>query len=580
MSNALSYLAYCKHVMNWTQTHIATLRNDPQEAEIPSHKLLIRAGLLQKLSGGLYTFMPLGLRALRKVERVVREEMDRAGAVEVLMPAMHPRELWETAGRYDLLKDVMFRITDRQNRDMVLGPTHEEVITELVSRDFTSYRQLPKTFYQIQTKFRDEIRPRFGLMRAKEFIMKDAYSFDLNWDSADASYQAMYDAYVRIFDRCGLRTRVVEADSGAMGGSASHEFMVIADAGEDGIAECDSCDYAANLERAEIRHPDRPVSSPDGPAESVATPDQKTIEEVAGFLNLPSASMVKTLIYVADDNVVAASLPGDRELCEQKLQRALGCSTLEPADDDTILKATGAPTGFIGPSGLTIPMLGDVSLQNATDCVIGGNAVDQHIRNVSIEHDTDLSDFHDLVLARDGDGCPRCDGGKLRIARGIEVGHVFKLGTKYSDAFDATYLDAEGESHTMVMGCYGIGVTRTLQALIEQNHDDSGILWSSTIAPYQVDLVLIKPDDVASREAADRLITELEQHGIDVICDDRNERPGVKFKDADLIGFPVRVVISPRSLESGEIEIKARRGDDVQMAPIDTACDAIRELLA
>ncbi len=557
--------------MRWTQTLIPTLREAPQDAEITSHKLMMRAGLIMKLGGGLYTFMPAGLRSLRKVERIVREEMDRAGALEVLMPALQPREIWEQSGRYAVLRDAMFKIKDRQQRDMVLGPTHEEVITDLANRQINSYRQLPKTFYQIQTKFRDEIRPRFGLMRAKEFIMKDAYSFDVSWEAADASYQAMYDAYIRIFKRCGLRTKVVEADTGAIGGDFSHEFMVLADSGEDGIVECETCAYAANLERAERKTPTGKPSTTDPLPAVVATPGKRTIEEVSSFLKVKPWDLIKTLIYIADDKPIAVLVAGHRELNEHKLTRILKAATLKLADDETIMKVTGAPVGFAGPVGLKIPIYADLELQTPRVSVTGANADDSHLINVMVERDFTVTSFHDLVIAKEGDKCPRC-GARMREKRGIEVGHVFKLGTKYSQAFDAGFLDASGNRQISIMGCYGIGVTRTLQAVIEQSFDEDGIIWPMAIAPYQVDVVVPNTAHAESVRVAEELIAALEARGIEVLFDDRDERPGVKFKDADLLGLPIRAVISERSLAEGKVEVKRRTEKDKQMIPIaDTA---------
>ena len=565
--------------MRWSEGLVPTLKEVPQEAEIPSHQLMLRAGLIRKLGGGLYTFLPMGLRALRNVERIIREEMDRAGALEVLMPALQPRELWEQSGRYAVMGPVMFKIKDRQDRDLVLGPTHEEVITELASRELNSYRQLPKTFYQIQSKFRDEIRPRFGLMRAKEFIMKDAYSFDANWEGVERSYQAMYDAYVRIFERCGLRTKVVEADSGAMGGSSSHEFMVLADAGEDGLAECEACAYAANLERAERTIV--PLTAPQGCAAAcvaVATPGLRTVEEVARFLEVKPRDLIKTLIYVADGNPVAVLVPGDRELNEHKLARALGGASLQMADEDTIRKVTGAPVGFAGPVGLSIPIYADRALQSLEQTVTGGNQADTHLRNVNLTRDAKVTAWHDLVICCEGDRCPKCEG-TLREKRGIEVGHVFKLGTKYSEAFQAAYLDAEGNRKIMIMGCYGIGVTRTLQSIVEQSHDAHGIIWPVAVAPYPVAILPLSVQDARTMQVAGDLTAALEQAGLAVFVDDRDERPGVKFKDADLLGFPLRAVVSERSLAAGSVEVKLRADLNKLMIPVAEAADKIRAML-
>jgi prolyl-tRNA synthetase len=564
--------------MRWSQSLIPTLRDAPQDAEITSHKLMMRAGLIMKLGGGLYTFLPLGLKALRNVERIVREEMDRAGALEILMPALQPREIWETSGRYATLRDSMFKVKDRQQRDMVLGPTHEEVISDLSARQINSYRQLPKTFYQIQTKFRDEIRPRFGLMRAKEFIMKDAYSFDVSWDAADVSYQAMYDAYVRIFNRCGLRAKVVEADTGAIGGDFSHEFMVLADAGEDGIVECEACSYAANLERAERKTPASKPSSTDLLPSVVATPGKRTIEEVSTFLQIKPWDLIKTLIYVADGQPIAVLVAGNRELNEHKLRRILKATTLELADDAMILKVTGAPVGFAGPVGLKIPIYADVELQTPRVSATGANVVDSHLINVLVGRDFTVTAFHDLVIAKEGDKCPRC-GTRMRGKRGIEVGHVFKLGTKYSQLFNAGYLDAEGNHQISIMGCYGIGVTRTLQAIIEQSYDADGIIWPMSVAPYKVCVVVPNTGHAESMRVAEELINDFAAKGIEVLFDDRDERPGVKFKDADLIGLPIRAVISERSLAEGKVEIKCRTDKDKQMIPVGEAVSFIGKII-
>lgn len=572
--------------MRWTRALINTLREEPQEAEIASHKLMLRAGLARRLAGGLYTFLPPGLRVLRKIERIVREEMDRAGALEVLMPALQPAELWEQSGRLDAMGATMFRLVDRAGRTLVLGPTHEEVVTDLVAREISSYRRLPCTLYQIQTKFRDEIRPRFGLMRAKEFVMKDAYSFDVSLDAADRSYQAMYDAYERIFARCGLRTRAVEADTGDIGGNWSHEFMVMADAGEDGVVLCDACSYAANQERAERRATPPPAAAaPTPPMEEVDTPGARTVEEVASFFGCPAARLVKTIICLADGNPVAALVPGDRELNLAKLRRALGARRAELADEAVIIGVTGAPVGFAGPAGLGIPLYADISLRGAAGLVGGANRADTHVRHLDLARDARVRDHFDLVVAGEGDGCPRCATGRLRMRRGIEVGHVFKLGTKYSEIFGARFMDEEGgAAATMVMGCYGIGVTRTLQAIIEQHHDADGIRWPVAVAPYAVTLLPLDPRDAAVTAAAARLEAELEALGIDVLLDDRDERPGVKFKDADLIGCPFRVVAGAKALARGCVEVRPRGERESTLVPLAEAAARIgarvREALA
>ncbi len=556
-------------MIRWSQQCIPTLKESPQDAEIPSHQLMLRAGLIRKLAGGLYTFLPMGLRALRNVERVVREEMDRAGALEILMPALHPRDIWDRTGRYDVLSDVMFKIKDRQQRELVLGPTHEEIVTDLVAREISSYRQLPKNFYQIQTKFRDEIRPRFGLMRAKEFIMKDAYSFDVSSEVADVSYQAMYDAYVRIFSRCGLRTKIVEADTGAMGGQSSHEFMVLADSGEDGIVECESCSYAANLERAETGDmPPLVFDDADKTLEVVDTPNARTIAEVAAFFDTTPAQMVKTLVYIADDQPVVVLLPGDRDVNEIKLARVLGASELNMADDAQVGKITGAPTGFAGPVGLkNVRLIADRKLAGCCGAITGANEVDKHLIHFDLARDVGDVELADLSFAREGDPCPRC-GETLHEKRGIEVGHVFKLGTKYSEKLGALYLDESGKQHPAVMGCYGIGVTRTLQAIIEQRHDEHGIIWPASVAPYPVEILVISAKHEPSVALAEKLAIELEAIGIQVLIDDRDERPGFKFKDADLLGLPVRISVGEKSLARGVVEVKSRAtGEMTEHAP-------------
>lgn len=563
--------------MRWSKLLITTLRDAPQDAEIESHKLMIRAGLMRKLGGGLYTFMPLGLRALQKVTAIVREEMNNAGALEILMPALQPSELWERSGRYTTMGPGMFRLKDRKETAMVLGPTHEEVVTDLIAREINSYRQLPCTVYQIQTKFRDEIRPRFGLMRAKEFIMKDAYSFDTSFEAADASYQAMYEAYTRIFKRCGLDAKPVEADTGDIGGKWSHEFMVLADSGEDGIIDCPACGYAANQERAERKI--EAFQALDCPArETVDTPDSRTIAEVSAFLKADPAQFIKTLIYSADGKPVAVLVPGDRELNEHKFKRLIGCKKLELADDDTIRKVTGAEVGFAGPCGLSIPVYADQALQNASDRITGANQTGKHTLHVRLDRDAQVTEFADLVIVGSGDGCPRC-GKPLTIKRGIEVGHVFKLGTKYSEAFEAKYLSEKGTGEIMIMGCYGIGVSRTLQAVIEQSHDENGIIWPASVAPFTVSIVLMDPKDPAVSGTVDTLEAELVAAGIDVIVDDRDERPGIKFKDNDLIGFPVRVVVGAKSLAKGGVEIKRRTERDAVIASPAEAVAFIKNLI-
>lgn len=565
--------------VRWSKQLIPTLREVPQEAEIPSHQLMLRAGLIRKLSAGLYTFLPLGLRALRKVEQIVREEMDRAGALEILMPALHPREIWEQTGRFDVLREVMFQIKDRQGRALVLGPTHEEIVTDLVAHEVNSWRQMPLNLYQIQTKFRDEIRPRFGLMRAKEFLMKDAYSFDVDEAGADESYRRMYQAYERIFRRCGLRTKIVEADTGAMGGRSSHEFMVLADSGEDGLVECDTCAYAANLERAESVQREPPVyEDAEWPVELVPTPGLRTVEEVSGFFRSPAARLIKTLIYLADGRPVAALVPGNREVNEIKLKRALGAKDVTLADAATIERVTGAPVGFAGPVGLAVPLIADLKLRGCRGAITGANQNDAHVRNVDLARDAKVGTYADLSFVVEGDGCPRCNGA-LRVKRGIEVGHIFKLGTKYSEQLGAMFLDREGITRPCIMGCYGIGVTRTLQAVIEQSHDADGMVWPVTVAPYEVEVLTVNEQHVESVRVAEALVRDLEEAGTEVLYDDRAERPGVKFKDADLLGLPIRVNVGERALSKGGVEVRVRRGGATSLVPVGQAVAAIRAQL-
>lgn len=570
--------------MKWTKSMIQTLRDNPQDAEIDSHKLLVRAGIVKKLAGGLYTYLPLGMRSLKKVQEIIRQEMDRAGALEICMPILQPAELWKQSGRWESMGPGMFRVKDRAQHDYSMAPTAEETVTEVIRNVINSYRQLPVTVYQIQWKFRDEIRPRFGLMRSKEFLMKDAYSFDTTMEAADKSYMAMFEAYKRVFARCGLKAYPVEADTGDIGGKFSHEFHVLAEAGEDGIAFCETCGYAANLEKAERKVAVR--SDADCPAyEEVHTPDAKTIEQVSKFMGVPGSAFVKSLIYNADGKPVMVCVPGDRDVNDVKLKHFLDVKKLELADFETVLKASGANAGSVGPvkpADASIRIVCDQALKGAKGCIVGANKDDYHLKNVDLARDCNIADadFADLVVVRDGDICAKC-GKPMVIKRGIEVGHVFKLGTKYTDAFNAVYKTDDLKEATMIMGCYGIGVSRTVQAIIEQSHDKDGIIWPASVAPYQVCISLLDPDQAEVAAVADKLEAELEAMGVDVIVDDRAERPGVKFKDADLIGFPVRVVVGAKGLANGGVEVKRRDQDKSQMkivAPAEAAA-AIKELL-
>jgi len=558
--------------MRWTQTLVPTLKETPAEAEILSHKLLLRAGLIRKLAGGVYTFLPLGLRALRKVEQIVREEMDRAGAIEVLMPALQPVDIWQQSGRYRTAAEVLYKVRDRAHKDWVLGPTHEEVITLLVAAEINSYRQLPKNFYQIQVKFRDEIRPRFGLMRAREFIMKDAYSFDVSDAAAQISYQKMYDAYARIFARCGLKTFPVEADTGVIGGTFSHEFMVPAETGENEVVYCEGCGYAANIERAQSAvsaDTVGPVPATTPAPEKFPTPGVVTIEALAAPpFSVPAARQIKTLVYLVESRPVIVLLRGDDQLNEAKFASRLGTTTFRAATAEEIFEWMGAHPGSLGAVSGTrrrddISVWADERLRGARDMTTGANEDGFHLRHVDIGRDIRVDQWADLRTVQAGEPCARC-GQPLKTRRAIEVGHVFKLGTKYSEALGAEFLDESGARHPCVMGCYGIGVTRTLQAVIEQSNDKDGIIWPMSVAPYQVCLtpLNVAPDSAPMRWA-ERLYTELTAAGVEVMLDDRDERPGVKFKDADLVGFPVRVNLGEKSLAKGEVEIKPRSGAPV-----------------
>ena len=562
--------------MRYSELFLPTVREIPADAEIVSHQLMIRAGMIRKLTSGIYTYLPLGYRVIQKLEKIVREEMNRAGAQEVYMPMVQPRELWEESGRWNHYGKELLRFKDRNERECCLGPTHEEVITDLVRNEIKTYRQLPKNIYQIQTKYRDEIRPRFGVMRCREFGMKDAYSFDADEAGVDISYKKMFDAYTKIFQRCGLRFRAVEADTGSIGGSFSHEFMVMADTGEDALVFCGNCDYAANLEKAEIAMPERrQISGKEfQPLENVHTPDMKSIEEVSTFLSVLPKDVVKTMIYSADGVPVAVLVSGDADVNEIKVKNYLNCDILEMADDAMIYEVTGAPRGFAGAIGIKARIIADYSLVNMTNFVMGANKEDYHVKNVNIGRDVSVDSFADLRIAKDTDLCPRCNG-NLLFARGIEVGHVFKLGTKYSKTMKATYLDKSGKEKYMVMGCYGIGIGRTVAASIEQNHDVHGIIWPITIAPYQVIITPVNVNDESIRNIAEKLYESLLEKGVDVIIDDRDERAGVKFNDADLIGIPLRITIGKKALSEGKIEVKIRKSGEVIILETDEAVDFI-----
>lgn len=565
--------------MKASQLFFPTLREVPSEAEVVSHQLLLRAGFIRKSSAGVYSYLPLGRRVLSKIEAIVREEMDRAGGQEVLMPIIQPRELWERTGRWTVYGDEMFRLTDRHDRGFALGPTHEEIITTLVDGEVHSYRDLPLLLYQIQNKYRDEIRPRFGLMRGREFIMKDLYSFDEDSSGLDISYRKMHAAYQAIFDRMGLRYRVVEADSGAIGGNESHEFMVLADSGECTILYCESCDYAANVERAISREDE---SAGEGvemkPLEKIATPGLKTIQDLVRELGIPEQNQVKTLMYYADGEVVAVILRGDRDLNEIKLKNFLNCQQLFMADEQSVREQCGAGFGSLGPVELKARIYIDSEANRLKNFSCGANQDGFHYINCNVGRDfvpTAVGDFKNAV---EGDPCPDC-GGMMRALRGIEVGHIFKLGTKYSDALQAFYRNREGEEKPFVMGCYGMGVTRTMAAAVEQNHDDNGIIWPMPIAPYQVIIIPVNVQKDDQMQAAAKIYQQLLDMGLEVVLDDRDERAGVKFKDADLIGIPIKVTIGPKALQENQVEVKKRWETAVARVEITSVADHVQTIV-
>lgn len=561
--------------MKLSKMHLKTLREVPNEAEIPSHILMMRTGMIRRLASGVYGFMPLGWRSIRKVENIIREEMDATGAQEILMSAVQPAELWQDSGRWFAYGPELWRVKDRHGRDFCLGPTAEEIFTDIVRTDVTSHRQLPMNLYQIQTKYRDEARPRFGLMRSREFIMKDSYSFDKDEAGLDVSYQEMYDAYTKIFNRCGLTFRPVEADTGAIGGSNSHEFTAFSEVGESEIAFCEKCDMAATVERAECV--DAPASDAEMlPLEEVHTPGTKTIEEVAGFLGMTEDQTIKALLFVTYDDeqkengYVAAFIRGDRELNMIKLVNALDIPehSIEFADEEKIGAATGCVGGFTGPIGLhDCTIVVDSELVGLKNLCAGANKEDHHIKNVNYGRDYKGDIVVDIKNLKEGDPCPVC-GAPVKHTRGIEVGQVFKLGTKYSESMGATYKDENQKDQLIVMGCYGIGVTRTVAAVIEQHHDENGIIWPMSVAPYHVIITLMKPEDEVQAEVAERIYSELGKAGVEVLLDDRKERPGVKFKDADLLGIPVRITVG-RGAADGMIEYKLRREADKEELTIE-----------
>ncbi len=564
--------------MRMSSFFVPTLKEDPADAEVVSHRLMVRAGMIRKLTAGIYSYLPLGYRSLRKVEQIVREEMNASGAQEVFLPMVQPAELWKESGRWELYGKELLRFKDRHDREFCLGPTHEEVITDLVRREVRSYRDLPLNLYQIQTKFRDEIRPRFGLMRCREFMMYDGYSFDTTDKGAEESYRLMWEAYQKIFTRCGLEFRAVEADTGAIGGSFSHEFMVLAETGEDTIVSCTSCDYAANLEKAEIRPAHiNPAPGKKGSPQRVETPGMSTIEQVSGFLKVKSRDLIKTLILTTDVGPAAVLIRGDHDLNEVKVKNFLKAAELEFADAGTIEELTGGPLGFSGPVGLKgIAILADNAVREIPLAVVGGNEKDVHLIDVNPQTDFQVDHYGDFRSAAEGDPCPKCDG-SLTLTKGIEVGHVFKLGVKYSKAMNAVFLDADGKENYMIMGCYGIGVSRTIAAAIEQNRDEDGCIFPPAISPFTVIITTVGTKNEQIDEVADGIYRKLWENHVDTLLDDRDERPGVKFKDADLLGIPFRITIGKKALAEGKIELRNRRTKEVKLVEISLVVEVLKE---
>ena len=568
--------------MRYSQYLLPTLKEVPSEAEVPSHQLMLRAGMIRKLASGIYSYLPFGLRSIRKVEAIIREEMNRAGAVEVLLPFVQPAELWQESHRWEEYGNELARFKDRHNRECCLGPTHEEVITDIARKEIRSYRQMPLNLYQIQTKFRDEIRPRFGVMRAREFIMKDAYSFDVDEKGVDESYRKMIEAYTRIFTRCGLKFKAVEAETGLIGGKFSHEFMVLAETGEETIVSCTHCSYAANIEKAEFRRQAKEGQThgkgSQKPLQKVLTPEKRTVEEVTQFLNVSAKDLVKTLIFESDKGCVAALVRGDHEISEKKLKEVWGSENTQLASEETVEEITRAPKGFAGPIALSVPVLADLDIQEMVNFVTGANEKDAHLIYVNAARDFQVSQFVDIRKFAPGDLCPLC-GKETRMDKGIEVGHTFKLGTKYSTAMGATFLDEQGKERDIVMGCYGIGVGRTVAAAIEQSYDQNGMIFPMPIAPFQVLILPVNINIALLKETAEQLYQTFSENEIEVLYDDREETPGVKFKDADLIGIPLRVTLGEKNLKKGLAEIKKRKTGEILLVKKEEVPSKIREMI-
>jgi len=565
--------------MRWSKYYLPTFKETPSDAEIPSHKLMLRAGLIKQLTSGVYSFLPAGFRVLKNVEKIVREEMDRAGCQEVMMPILHPGELYEETGRLNNFGPLLFKLKDRRDRFFALGPTHEEVVTDLGRANIKSYRQLPQCLYQIQVKFRDEFRPRFGLMRAREFIMKDAYSFHTSQESLHETYEIMAEAYRRILERCGLESLRVEAESGAIGGDVNHEFIVVAEAGESAIFRCE-CGYAANDERAESLGSKRGETEPvlDAP-ERVGTPNKTTIEDVTGFLGVDASRLVKTLLYKSGDRVIAALVPGERQLNEIKLAKALNEPFAELLDDAEIERTTGARVGYAGPVGLPddVHIVADPLLEGYQGMIVGANETDAHLRGVKMGRDFQPGEVAPLGEALAGDTCKNCGKGILYIQRGVELGHIFKLDTKYSTSMNATFLGQNGEEHPFVMGCYGFGVSRAVAAAIEQHHDDKGIVWPKSLTPFHAIVLPVNTANFSTTEPAEKLYEELTGEGFDILLDDRDLRPGPKFMDSELLGVPLRITLGERHLKNGNVELYFRAEDRKDVVPLGDVVNLVRD---
>ena len=566
--------------MHFSKLFIPTLKESPADAEVISHKLMVRAGMIRQLASGIYSILPLGLRVLRKVEQIIREEMNRIGGQEVFLPSIQPAELWVESKRWDFYGKELLRIKDRHGREFCYGPTHEEVITDIVRREIKSYRQLPILLYQIQTKFRDEVRPRFGIMRGREFMMKDAYSFHADEKDTQHTYHQMAKAYTNIFERCGLRFKQVQADSGTIGGSFSHEFAVLADSGEDEIGFCESCGYASNLEMAESKPPS-PSKAPSTPQDikEVETPGKKSVKEVAGFLNLPAHQIVKTILLENENGLVTGLVRGDHEINLVKMKNLIGCEWLQPAGEKAFSKHPELHRGYIGPVGLDLPVYADHEISVLHDFVTGANKPSTHFTGVQVQRDLKIEKFGDIRTVQAKDPCPRCEDGKYQVKRGIEVGHIFILGTKYSSAMKAVFLDQHGKENALVMGCYGIGVGRTAAAAIEQNNDERGIIWPRNLAPFQVIIIPVNYSNSDLKNACDTLYNRLQETGIETLLDDRSDRLGGKLKDADLMGIPLQIIIGPKSLSAGQVEIKIRKTNESSLHPYPQVIEDIPSIL-